>query len=885
MSRFYFTLLISFLLSPLLQAQVLRGKITDSQQNPIPFSTVFVKEVSFGSAANEDGQFELHLPEGNYTCVFQSMGYQTVTRIIAVGRTSEPIVIVLPDMVYSLSEVEISDGGEDPAYRIMRKVIRKAPLYAAMVKSFNAEVYIRGSLQIRKISAMIKWMAREDLKESQIKEGETYLEESVNEIDFTAPNLTRQKVKSIYSTFPGGNENRSSGAIGFISGNIYHPNAFGNARSPLAPGAFNYYRFRYEGVNTYGDVVVDKIKIIPRGDGPQYVSGYLYIIEGLWCIYSLDINIDEQLGMSIQLTQSYGEVREGAWLPVNNRFKIDMDLMGNEGGFLYNTSIRYNDLVVNPPDLKPKKPAELSVKEKTGKSKVAEARIAKLDKKAAELNAIENPTTSESYKLAKAINKKAEIKQKDSLRTNHTYIETYKTVFDSNARKSDSVYWKSIRPIPLAINELKSVRAFDSIQYRQNASKADSIKAARSNGRKLFNTLLTGGRYAFDTLRSLQSDGLLNPFGLSFNTVDGFVYKMKLAFERKINTNSAFSADFTPGFALSRKEFLWDASLGFMINEKQKHAISLQFGSGSFDYNQNVGANSIENSISSLFFRQNLLRLHNKDYVALKHSINLNYEFSLITKVSASESRMLENKSDFSFFYRDEREYKLNVPDNSNFEMQNHRDFLFDISLTYKAMPYYVVKEGIKVPRYGMNMTPAFTLGYKKAIPLNGFDSDFDLISISVKQKLKVGHKSNISYMVEGGYFMNDKTVFFDDFRHFSTQPLVLGVKEFFPVKQFGDYYRYSTDAGFAEAHFVYQTPFLLLKRLPLIRNRMWDESLMFNYIYTPEYQNSFEFGYGVGNYFYNVGLFAGFEDSKFSKVGLRVSLSVFGRKEIVIGM
>lgn len=885
MSRLFFTVLFAFIVPSFLQAQVLRGKITDSQHNPVPFSTVFVKEVSFGSAANEDGQFELRLPEGNYTCVFQSMGYQTVTRKVSVGRTSEPLVIVLPDMVYSLSEVEISDGGEDPAYRIMRKVIRKAPLYAAMVRSFNAEVYIRGSLQIRKISAMIKWAAREDLKESQIKEGETYLEESVNEVDFTAPNLTRQKVKSIYSTFPGGNENRSSGAIGFISGNIYRPNAFGNARSPLAPGAFNYYRFRYEGVNTYGDVVVDKIKIIPRGDGPQYVSGYLYIIEGLWCIYSLDINIDEQLGMSIQLTQSYGEVREGAWLPVNNRFKIDMDLMGNEGGFLYNTSIRYNDLVVNPPDLKPKKPAELSVKEKTGKSKVAEARIARLDKKVTELNTIENPTTTESYQLAKAINKKAEIRMKDSLRTNHVYIETYKTVFDSNARKSDSVYWKNIRPIPLAVNELKSVRAFDSIQYKQNATRADSIKAAKSKSGKLFNTLLTGGRYAFDTLQSLQSDGLLNPFGISFNTVDGFVYKMKLAYERKINSNSAFLTDFTPGFAFTRKEFLWDAGLGFMINEKLKHAIRLQFGSGSFDYNQQGGANSIENSVSSLFFRQNLLRLYNKDYVALKHSINLNHEISLMTEVSASESRMLENKSDFSFFYSDEREYKLNVPDNASFKMQNHRDFLFDISLTYKAMPYYVVKDGIKLPRFGLNMTPAFTLGYKKAIPLNGFDSDFDLLTIGMKQKLKVGQKSSIAYTVGGGYFINDKSVFFDSFSHFSTQPLVVGVKEFFPVMQSANYYRYSTAAGFAEAHFVYQTPFLLLKRLPLIRNRMWDESLLFNYIYTPDYRNSFEFGYGIGNYFYNVGVFAGFEDSKFSTISLRVSLSVFGRKEIVIGM
>lgn len=883
MNRYFLYLIIIVNIYLPVKAQVLQGNITDSQNNPIPYSTVFVKEISLGTASNDDGQFELRLSAGEYTCVFQCMGYRTVVRKVTVQANSAPLTIVLPEMVYSLKEAVVSDGGEDPAYRIMRRVIRKAPLYAGMVRSYNAEVYIRGSLNIRKISAMVKWMARDDLKESKIREGDTFLEESVNEIDFTAPNLTRQKVKSIHSTFPGGNEDKSSGAIGFISGNIYRPEAFGNARSPLAPGAFKYYKFRYEGVNSYGNITVDKIKIIPRGEGPQYVKGTLYIIEGLWCIYSLDITIDEQLGFTIQLKQSFAEVREGAWLPVNNRYKVDMDLLGNAGGFDYNTSIRYNTLVVNPPDFKPKALAEPAVAKLKNTKK--ENRNQKLDKKAAELMAIENPSTTEAYRLAKVLEQKAALKLKDSLRINHEFVETYKTVFDSNARKADSVYWNRMRPIPLAINELKSVKAFDSIQFSQSDRATDSLKARKPRDKRIFPNLLTGGRYEPDTLQYFESEGLLNPFGISFNSVDGFVYAMGMGYQRKLKNKKTITAGFKPGFAFSRKAFLWDAGLGFKSTGRSGNSIRLNFGSGSYDFNNSGGAASLENSLSSLFFRQNLVRLYRKDYIELKHNIDIGTGLNLKTGLSVREIRMLDNHSDFSFFYNKQREYKANIPENPGYRLQNHRDFLIDIVLSYKPMPYYVIKDGIKVPRPGMNNAPTYSAAWKKAVPFDGFDSDFDLLTFGLKQNFSVGKKAGIKYAFEVGCFLNDKALFFNDFRHFQAQPLVVGIKDFFPVTQMGDYYRYSTDSYFIEGHFSYHSPFLLLKRLPVVRNRMWSEQLLFNYIYVPEYKNCVEFGYGIGNLLYNVGVFAGFEEGVFRTAGMRISLSLFGNREIVIGM
>lgn len=134
-------------------------------------------------------------------------------------------------------------------------------------------------------------------------------------------------------------------------------------------------------------------------------------------------------------------------------------------------------------------------------------------------------------------------------------------------------------------------------------------------------------------LQNLQFDGLLNPFGISFNVVDGFVYKTGFNYHRKLNEKSALSAGFKPGYAFSRNKFLWDAGLGYSSKGRMKNSVIVNFGSGSFDFNESGRAASIENSISSLFFRQNLSRLYQKDYLEIKHAINLVPELKLETAI------------------------------------------------------------------------------------------------------------------------------------------------------------------------------------------------------------------------------------------------------------
>src|ERR1035437_2835911 len=404
-------LLVLFLLllsTGSLYAQKVSGTITDEKKRPIPYATVFVKELNFGTATNENGRFEIQLNQGDYTLTFQSLGYESQVKKIQMNSANQQISLVLKERVYLLKEVVVAAGKEDPAYAIMRKVISFAPIYNRQIKSSETEVYLRGSLMVNKISKLTKWIGGDQLKKSKIEEGKTYLEESVNQVFYTYPNTIKQVVKLLHSTIPLDSKDKGRNVINIGSGSIYDPNFFDqNVRSPLAPGAFNFYTFRYEGYQDDGDHIIDKIRIIPKGKGIAYISGYIYIVDKLWCIHSYDIS-GEGIGVkSFRLQQLFAPVKYDAWLPISENIVWNFNIMGNQAIMMFHSTRKYVDIKINTsttsllPAIKstPVKKTEVAVVKKETKTTV------KRDEKIKKLKENENPSSYQAFKMARLVKK------------------------------------------------------------------------------------------------------------------------------------------------------------------------------------------------------------------------------------------------------------------------------------------------------------------------------------------------------------------------------------------------------------------------------------------------------------------------------------------------
>lgn len=564
-------------------------------------------------------------------------------------------------------------------------------------------------------------------------------------------------------------------------------------------------------------------------------------------------------------------------MPVTNRLKADLDLMGNCGSFSYHTSIRYHDLTVNVPGYR--KPIiewndTVDQNEKTFHLKTRNL-IQKKQKEIDKLATIENPNTNTSYRLARLQRKQDELKLKDSLRFNHEYVENYKTEFDSSARKHDSAFWNNTRPIPLTLNEAMSIRESDSLQ--ENPKPNDSL--ATPHKALWINTLTFGGELINDSLVTLGTKGLINPFRLGYNTIDGFRYSTEWYWQRKLNHLDSISIKPMLGYAFSRKSLYWEIPSYYLSIHKNTKA-GFRIGQQIFDFNPD-GVHQLETSVQALIFRENSARFYKASYLDLSYKADLAHGFSVNTSLLFADNRIVNNTSNFSLFFKGQKDFSPNVPYNARYRMTDHQDMSVQLILKYKSMPYYYLRNGVKVPHKRLNDTPEFSITWKKGLPLGFFDTDYDLVKLAISQQKLLGLSDQLNYRFEAGFFPNRKNMLFTQFQHFAKRPLIAGIKEFFPYFLLMDPYRFSTDEYYAVAHLQYKSPFVLLKRLPVLRNRMWSESLFFSYLYTPQNKNYMEPGYGIGNMFYNLGIFAGLNGFNLREVGLRLSILIFETKEI----
>ena len=143
------TFLMTVLFTGSLWAGGVKGTIKDQNGQPLAFATIFVKETGSGAIANEKGDYEVPLKPGDYTLIFQFLGYKTLSKKVAIGQSYKELDVVMEEQSVELKTVEIVDGREDPAYTIMRKAIAKASFHRQQLDSYTAKVYMKGSGRLK----------------------------------------------------------------------------------------------------------------------------------------------------------------------------------------------------------------------------------------------------------------------------------------------------------------------------------------------------------------------------------------------------------------------------------------------------------------------------------------------------------------------------------------------------------------------------------------------------------------------------------------------------------------------------------------------------------------------------------------------------------------
>ena len=787
--------LLAFLFFSISNFAQIKGTITDEKGNPLPFVSVFEENTYSGTTANEQGKYQLNIKEvGKNKIVFQYLGFKT--QKVAISGDSKTIVldIKMQEESFALNEVVI-DPKKNPADAIIRNAIAEKKDNSDKTARYTADFYSKGMFKVKDLPKKIlgkKVDLGQDMASNLDSTGTgiLYLSETISKITFEKPDKLKEKI--IASKISGNNKGYSYNTASLSTYDFYDNTLDFDVKliSPIADNAFSYYKYKLEGT-FYDDnnQQVYKIKVIPKRDKEPVFEGYIYIVDDSFAIYALDLDI-KGYRMKNEFTEVMTLKQSFSYNTKNKIWtKNAQTLDFNAGIFGVKFSGKFNYVYSN----------------------------------------YEFPASFEKKTFGNEI-----------------------VAFEANANKKDDAFWNQIRPIPLTIEESTDYTKKDSLQTIRKSQKYMDSVDTKNNKFKVTDILMgydyknTFKKYSFDY------KGLLNIASLSFNTVQGFNLDSGFSFKKwneDEGKSTSISTTFNYGFSDERFRITGDFTHKF--NNINFATINVSGGTKVAQFNSSEPISKLVNSVSSLFFKDNYMKLYNLEYAQIGYSQNILNGVNLFGKLGYEQRKPLFNTTDYSFFKKDDI-YSSNNPlapnDFTTPAFDPHHLFKAVISTRINFGNKYISRPdgryNIKNDKY-----PTVFLAFEKAFAANEKKYEFERIGASVVYDLSVGNKGTLGMNLRAGKFFNAENISFIDYRHFNGNQTHIGTSErYLNVFNLMPYYANSTNDSYFEMHLEHNDMGYVMNKIPLLNLLKSTMNLGFHSLAIPDRKPYTEFTAGLDN-------------------------------------
>ncbi len=737
----------------------LTGIITDEQNTPLPYVTVYKQNSTLAVSSNIKGQYFLELPSGKQTIVFQALGYEKKIVEIEINDQHQRLNVILTTKATELQEVNISTQGKDPAYEIIKNAIKSREKFRKPVNSYSCNLYIKSSLEkefLKKDTSKTNPLPEKITKEKMNfieSYGKYYVDypntkeikEAYHDISekFTGTagasfgiSITQNRDLPVYAE-PGVNRFLFKTNIAEADFNFYYNTldipvlSSSPLVSPISSGALLSYKYKLEEYFLEDGQWINKILVTPKRTDAALFSGYIYIVDKLWCIKALNLEVDPiyltYFG-HFNIIQKYQTVNDSIWMLAHEDFVYNRKL-GKETK-LGNTYIDYSKYEINPVFRKNFFNDELSI------------------------------------------------------------------TLDSAYEKSPA-YWETLRPITLKADELTFIHTEDSIENILSSS-AYKLKQDSIVNRIKWEEIIFGVSFQNSIKKqSIYLNGLLpsmNPFG-----VGGYRHRLEGTYKKEFSRGYDIRTNFLFNYGFNNKDLKGDFSTSYLYLPKQFARIHVRYAD---EYGVLNSFESITRTFSmSNYVGQKTYGLGNE--IELFNGLSLDVFGEYVTK------RPLNNIK-FSSWSR-----QAFGADDSTAVFNPTNLALLDVKITYvikqqyRTEPYKKIKLASKYP--------TITLSYRKGIPgiLNSV-SDFDFIQLQAKDEIKLGTAGASKWNIYTGRYFNNKSILLTENKFFR------GSDDYFfsnPLKSFqllGP--SLNTSNEFLQAHYLHSFNGSLLNKVPLIK-------------------------------------------------------------------
>lgn len=769
-------------------SQVL-GKVTDVNGSPLPFVSIYIENSYAGTTTNEQGEYSLTVKPSKHIVVFQYLGYKTQRIKCVIDKVAKRLDVVMEEENITLNEVVI-DKNHNPANEVIRNAIASKKENSEATSKYTADFYSRGIFRIKDAPKKILGQKFDFFDEvlDSTRSGILYLSETVSKITFQKPDKLKE---TIVASKVSGNDNGFSFNNAASANFDFYDNYIPfqvNVVSPIADNAFSYYKYKLEGTFFEGTHQINKIKVTPRRPSEPAVEGYIYIVEDSWAIYATDLSIKGNQIQTPAITQLWLKQSYG----YNSRSKMwvknTQTLDFTAGIFEIKLSGRFTYVYTD-------------------------------------------------YIFEPKIDKKTF--------TNEVLA------FEHEANKKDDEFWKKQRQVPLTSEETNDYIKKDILQAKKKSKTyLDSIDK-KGNKFGLLD-VITGYNYKNSYKKwELGYDGLIRSLG--FNTVQGFNFSPGFYFNRRDEDKRTFSNIRTVlNYGVAEKKFRATASYVNRFNNTNYSELRVSGGSSVAQFNPEEPISRIVNSISTLFFKDNYMKLYEKNFVKASFGREIVNGFSMTATIDYSERKPLWNNTD-----------RVIIQDHSDFYTSNNPLLPYD-SITPAITKHNLVKASLVAKftfgqkywtrpdgkfNFKDDKYPVLYLGFEKGFAGNESRYNFDHANARVTYDITLGNKGNLEMNLKAGKFFNADNISFVDYKHFNGNQTHIGQSDrYLNVFNLLPYYSSSTNDAYFEAHAEHDDQGYIMNKIPLLNLLKSTLVLGYHNLSVPDRKPYHEFSVGLDN-------------------------------------
>ena len=783
------TSLLFLLISFFTVAQI-KGTVTDKLGNPVPFANIYVKDTYISTTTNELGKYELNIKTaGNYTILFQYIGYKTFKAQVQLELTIKNLDVILQDEDIQLNEVVITPKN-NPANNVIKNAIASRKENTKNTSKYKADFYSRGIFRVKDLPKSILGQKIDMFDEviDSTRSGILYLSETVSKITFQKPDKMKEII--IASKVSGNDNGFSFNNAADVNFDFYENYLDFDVKviSPIADGAFAYYKYKIEG--TFLDEnnkLINKIKVTPRRITEPAMEGYIYIVDDSWAIYAVDLSIKgSQMQnpalntLGLKQNFSYNSISK-IWIKNTQTIEFSAGLLG------FNFSGKFTHVYSN----------------------------------------FEFPEKFEKKTFTSEVLK-----------------------FEENANKKEDAFWETIRPVPLTLEESTDYSKKDALQEKKKSQKyLDSID--KKHNKFGFSDILMGYSYNNSFKKwSLNYDGLL--MNTSFNTVQGWNSHTGITFATKNEekrTYSRLGSNFDYG--LSEKKLRISGYYLSKFNNNNNSTLSINVGSSIVQFNASNPISRIVNSVSSLGFKNNFMKLYEKNAVAINFGREIVNGLNLNINAEYAERKPLFNTTDFAIEKTNDL-YSSNNPlapnDFVNSAFEKHNLFKTSLNARIKFGQKYWTRPDGKF-NIGNDKYPNIAIGYEKAFAASDKKYGYDLLSTRITKDFIIGNKGEMKLNFKAGKFFNADNIAFVDYKHFNGNQTHIGQTDSYTtVFNLLPYYVASTNKSYLEFHTEHNDKGFIMNKIPLLNKLKSQLVLGFHTLAVPDRKPYQEFSVGLDN-------------------------------------